>query len=249
MSEFTNDVAVVTGGTKGIGRAIATRLAESGATTIATYAHDEEAAGDMDEHLQTYDARSAVRQFDVGDFDAVSEAFSAITDEFGTPSILVNNAGVMRNSLLVRMDPEDWQTVLETNLTGTFNCTRVAVRSMLRAGDEGRIVNVSSIAAQHGWPGQANYAASKAGIIGFTQSIAQELGGRSIRINAVCPGYTDTELYQTELNDLNDTSIEQIPSGRIADPEEIADVVRFLVSDDASYVNGEVVRIDGGLLS
>lgn len=249
MSEFDSDIAVVTGGTKGIGRAVATRLAESGATTIATYAHDDQAAADMADELQAYEPECAVRQFDVSDFEAVSEAFAEIRDDFGPPSILVNNAGVMRNSLLVRMDPEDWETVLDTNLTGMFNCTRVAVRLMLRVGTEGRIVNVSSIAAQKGWAGQANYAASKAGIIGFTRSIARELGGRSVRINAVCPGYTDTELYRTELDEMDEVLIEQIPAGRVADPEEIADVIRFLVTDEASYVNGEVVRIDGGFLS
>ncbi|MDY6818181.1 MAG: 3-oxoacyl-ACP reductase FabG [Halobacteriales archaeon] len=250
MSDFREDIAVVTGGTKGIGRAVATQLAAGGATTIATYAHDDDAAEDTVEKLRSHTAESTVRKFDVSDYDAVSTAFSEINDEFGPPSVLVNCAGVMRNSLLIRMKPEEWQTVLETNLTGTFHCMREAGRLMLREGG-GRIVNVSSIAAQRGWAGQANYAASKAGIIGLTRSVARELGGRSIRVNAVCPGYTDTDLYRSELKNAADDELqlESIPENRIAEPEEIADGIVFLASDNASYVNGAILRIDGGLLS
>ncbi|MFB6299899.1 MAG: 3-oxoacyl-ACP reductase FabG [Halobacteriales archaeon] len=250
MSDFGDDIAVVTGGTKGIGRAVATQLAAAGATTVATYAHDDDAAEETARTLQSHDSANMVRQFDVSDYEAVSTAFREINEEIGPPSILVNCAGVMRNSLLIRMTPEEWQTVLETNLTGTFYCLREAGRLMLRER-AGRIVNVSSIAAQRGWAGQANYAASKAGIIGLTRSAARELGDRSIRVNAVCPGYTDTDLYRSEFGNAADEELrlDTIPEGRIADPEEIAAGIVFLTSRDASYVNGAILRMDGGLLS
>jgi 3-oxoacyl-[acyl-carrier protein] reductase len=145
------------------------------------------------------------------------------------------------------MEPEAWDTVVDTNLTGTFYCMRAAIRAMLRER-EGRIVNVSSVAAERGWAGQANYAASKAGVVGLTRSAARELGDRSIRVNAVCPGYTDTALFRSELEGSDETITEQIPQDRIADPDEIAAAVRFLVSPDSSYVTGEILRVDGGLL-
>lgn len=248
MTDFTDDVAVVTGGTRGIGRAVAERLASHGATTVATYAHDDEAATATERRLRSHTPESEVRRCDVREYEAVAETFGAVADDLGPPSVLVNNAGVMANSLLVRMSPEEWGRVLDTNLTGSFYCLREAARHMLR-GDGGRVVNVSSIAAKRGWAGQANYAASKAGIIGLTRSAARELGDRSIRVNAVCPGYTDTEMYHRELDDASDSLVDMIPEGRLADPEEIADTIQFLLGDDASYVNGEVLRVDGGLLS
>lgn len=249
MTDLAGDVAVVTGGTRGIGRAVVERFVGAGATTVATYAHDDRAAAETGRALRDPegDGECVVRRFDVRDFEAVREAFAAIRDEFGPPSVLVNNAGIVRNALLVRMDPESWQEVLDTNLTGTFHCTREAARLMLRAGG-GRIVNVASVAARRGWAGQANYAASKAGVVGLTRAAARELGDRSIRVNAVCPGYTDTDLYRSELARDDGSPPESIPAGRVADPEEVADVVCFLASDEASYVNGEVLTVDGGLL-
>jgi 3-oxoacyl-[acyl-carrier protein] reductase len=246
--DMSDDVAVVTGGTRGIGRRVAQRLAANGATTIVTYRHDEDDARDARDALAPYDATTAVRQFDVGDYDAVQTTFDDIEDEYGSISILVNNAGTMRNSLLLRMDPEEWESVISTNLTGTFNCTQRAVRSML-VGDGGRIVNVSSVGGCRGWAGQSNYAASKAGIIGFTRSVARELGGRSIRVNAIAPGYTDTDLADELDGDDDITAHEDIPAGRVAEPDEIAAGIEFLVSEQSSYVNGEVLRVDGGLLS
>lgn len=247
MSELTDDVAVVTGGTKGIGRAVAIELADAGATTIATYAHDEDAAAATEALLDEYEQACGVERFDVRDFEAVTAAFSDIREAYGPPSILVNNAGVMRNSLLVRMEPEAWDAVIDTNLTGTFYCMRAAVRAMLRER-EGRIVNVGSVAAERGWAGQANYAASKAGVVGLTRSAARELGDRSIRVNAVCPGYTDTELFRAEFDDSDGEITDGIPQGRVADPDEIAAAVRFLVGPESSYVTGEILRVDGGLL-
>lgn len=246
-NELATDVAVVSGGTKGIGRAISEKLLNAGATTVALYANDDDAAEDTEAALEGADSEFAVLKADVATLEEVTGAFEDITQQYGTPSILVNNAGVMQNSLLLRMDPEEWQSVIETNLTGTFNCTRVAARAMLRNGG-GRIVNMSSVAAKRGWTGQSNYAASKAGIEGFTRAAARELGDRSIRVNAVCPGYTDTDMLHEEVG-VENVPHDRITTGEVGEPSEIADAVRYLVSDDSSYVNGEVLRIDGGLLS
>ncbi|WIV65781.1 3-oxoacyl-ACP reductase FabG [Natrialbaceae archaeon AArc-T1-2] len=245
---FANEVAVVTGGTRGIGRAVAERFAAGGATTIATYREDEESAREAADALAGYDAPTTVERFDVADFDAVHAAFEAIAEAYGRPTILVNNAGVMDNGLLVRMDPDQWRRVLETNLTGAFNCTREAARLMLR-GEGGRIVNVASVAGVQGWAGQANYAASKAGLIGFTKAVARELGDRSIRVNAVAPGFVDTALYDDHVTGGDEESIaDRTASGRVADPAEVADVIAFLASEEAVYVNGSVYRVDDGLI-
>lgn len=239
-AKFAGDVAVVTGGTRGIGRAVAERFASHGAATVATYHGDVEAAAESEAALATYDPPTGVERFDVGDFEAVCEAFDRITETFGRPTILVNNAGQMDNGLVVRMAPEQWESVLKTNLTGTFYCTREATRRMLR-GDGGRVVNVASVAGLRGWAGQANYAASKAGMIGFTRAVARELGDRSIRVNAIAPGYVDTDLYV-------ENNIHEADDVPVSDPEDVADVVEFLASDAASAVNGSVYRVDEGLI-
>lgn len=240
-------VAVVTGGTQGIGRAVAEQLAEEGSTVVATYHADEAAAEQTADALAAYPTETAVKQFDVTDCEAVMAAFEVIADRYGAPTILVNNAGTADNGLLVRMDQEQWQHVIETNLSGSFYCTREAAKLMLRNGG-GRIVNVTSIAAQRGWPGQANYAASKAGLIGLTRAASRELGGKDIRVNAVAPGYTDTSLLD-EVTGYEEAIEKYTASGEVATPEEIANVVVFLASDAASYINGEVLRVDDGLLS
>lgn len=247
---MNDDVAIVTGGTRGIGKQVSLRLAERGVTVVATYHSDEESATETKRALDQYDAPTTVTQFDVSDYEAVRDAFEAVEDEFGPVTILVNNAGIHDTQVLMRMDPEEWNRLIETNLTGTFNCAKTAVRSMM-FNDGGRIVNVSSVAALRGWRGQSHYAASKAGILGFTRSLARETGefdDKSIRVNAVVPGYTDTGIVG-DLQDDDDGIDEDIPHDRLADPAEIAESIVYLVSDDASYVHGEVHRIDGGLLS
>lgn len=250
-----NDVAIVTGGTKGIGRAVVQQLVSEGVPTAAIYHSDEKAAADCDSVLDDFGVETGIYQVDVSDFNEVEKGFAEIKDDLGQPSILVNNAGIMRNHFLRRLKPEDWDEVIQTNLTGIFYCTRIGARYMLRHS-HGSIVNVSSVAAQKGFIGQANYAASKSGVLGFTRAAARELGNDSIRVNAVCPGYTDTQLYKEELASRKRVAgseskevRENIPMNRIADSEEIADVIVFLASDEASYVNGGILRVDGGLLA
>lgn len=243
------EVAVVTGGTRGIGKQVSLKLAQRGATVVATYYSDTEAAAATRNELEQCDTQTAVKQFDVGDYDAVQAAFDDVEDEFGTVTILINNAGMMSNSLLLRMSQDEWDQVIETNLTGTFNCTKAAFRGMMLNG-RGRIVSVSSIAGVNGYVGQVNYAASKSGIIGFTRSLAREAGefdDKDIRVNAVVPGYTETDILEDAKQD--DEIDEDIPRDRLAEPAEIADGIVYLVSEEASYVHGEIHRIDGGLLS
>lgn len=246
--DLGDDIAVVTGGTRGIGRAVAERLAVAGATTIATYYSDDEDAERTEEALAGFETQTAVHQFDVGDPDAVRTTFREVQDEYGYPTILVNNAGIMRNGPLIRMDDADWAEVLRTNLSGAFHCLRAAARGMLRT-DGGKIVNIASIAAHRGWPGQANYAASKSGLLGLTRAAARELGGRGIRVNAVSPGYVRTSLYESFPDDAEYPDMETIPQNRVCEPEEVAQTVSYLVSDAAAYVNGSIFRVDGGRLA
>lgn len=265
--DFSDEVVVVTGGTRGIGRSVTKLFATAGATTIATYYRDETAAEETADELKAdtnaIPGRQSYRQvpgresnttepafyrFDVGNFDAVRDAFEQIADEHGSPTILVNNAGIMRNNLLLRMKPTDWSDVIRTNLTGTFNCTKVATKYMLRESG-GAIVNVGSMAGQRSWSGQSNYAVSKAGIEQFTRSTARELGERGIRVNAVSPGYVDTDLLGHIEERLIEQDLDVTPLGRLATSDEIANMIAFLASDAASYVNGTVVRVDGGRLA
>ncbi|PSP67353.1 short-chain dehydrogenase [Halobacteriales archaeon QS_1_69_70] len=249
------DLAVVTGGTKGIGRAVVEQLVSEGVPTVAIYKSDEDRANECRSALGDVEPETRVYQVDVSDYSEAVAGFKTIVEEVGRPSILVNNAGIMRNHFLRRLDPEQWDEVIQTNLSGTFHCTRAASRHMLRKS-RGSIVNVSSVAAQRGYVAQANYAASKSGVIGFTRAAARELGNDSLRVNAISPGYTDTPLYRNSLSsrtkiagDEQEDFRDDIPLDRIADPAEIANAIIFLASDEASYVNGTVLRVDGGLLA
>ncbi|WP_135305140.1 SDR family NAD(P)-dependent oxidoreductase [Haloarcula amylovorans] len=246
--DFTGEVAVVTGGTRGIGRAVAQRLAQGGATVVATYHENKADAEATEQLLADYPVETAVKQFDVAKHEAVAATFEVITERYGTPTILINNAGTVANSLLVRLSPERWNRVLDVNLSGTFYCMQAATKQLLQSEQEdGRIVNVASVAALRGWAGQANYAASKAGVLGLTRAAARELGSNGIRVNAVAPGYTDTELLESTGGHESEVA-ENTASGRLATPEEVADVITFLASDAATYVNGEVLRVDDGLV-
>jgi 3-oxoacyl-[acyl-carrier protein] reductase len=229
--------ALVTGGSRGIGRAIALELARAGADVTLSYRSGKDEA----EQVASEAGGRAVAA-DVSD----AEQAKALVDAAGDLDILVNNAGVTRDGLLARMSDEDWRVVIETNLSGTFHTCRAAARGMMKRRS-GAIVNVSSIVGVHGNPGQTNYSASKAGIIGFTKALARELGNRGVRANVVAPGYIDTRLTQVIADELKELMLGNTPLGRFGQPEDVAGAVRFLCSDAASFITGEVLLVDGGL--
>jgi 3-oxoacyl-[acyl-carrier protein] reductase len=229
--------ALVTGGSRGIGKAIAAELAAAGATVVLGYRSGAEEAESVASEIGGRAVQADVAQ---------PEDAKRLVEEAGDFDILVNNAGVTRDGLLARMPDEDWEVVLNTNLGGTFNTCRAAVRGMMRRR-AGAIVNVSSIVGVHGNPGQTNYSASKAGIIGFTKALARELGSRNVRANVVAPGYISTRLTNELPEELRNAMLANTPLGRFGDPEDVAGAVRFLCSDAAAFVTGEVLLVDGGL--
>jgi 3-oxoacyl-[acyl-carrier protein] reductase len=229
--------ALVTGGSRGIGKAIATELARAGATVVVGY---RSGADEADAVAGEIGGRAV--QADVSDPDEARR----LVEDAGDVDILVNNAGITRDGLLMRMPDDDWRAVLDTNLGGVFHTCRAASRGMLRRRS-GSIVNLSSVVGVHGNPGQTNYGAAKAGIIGFTKSLARELGTRGVRANVVAPGYIDTRLTQELPEELKDAMLQNTPLGRFGSPEDVAGAVRFLCSDEASFITGEVLLVDGGL--
>ncbi len=229
--------ALVTGASKGIGRAIATELASAGANLVLSYRTGADEAG-----LLASEIGARAVQADVSD----ATSAQALVEEAGDIDILVNNAGVTRDGLLVRMSDDDWNTVIDTNLASCFYTCRAAARGMMKKRS-GSVVNISSIVGVHGNWGQTNYAASKAGIIGFTKSLAKELGSRNVRANVVVPGYVKTQLTDVLPEDATNLMLQNTPLGRLGDPEDVAGAVRFLCSDEASFVTGAVLLVDGGL--
>ncbi|HET9214674.1 MAG TPA: 3-oxoacyl-[acyl-carrier-protein] reductase [Gaiellaceae bacterium] len=244
MPEFASlegKVAVVTGGSRGIGAAIARELGGAGARVAVNYRGGKEAAeavaGEID---------GVAVAADVADPGEALALIERVEDELGDVDVLVNNAGITRDTLIARMSDEDWEQVIDTNLRGTFNTCRAVSRKMLRRR-AGSIVNLTSVVGLHGNPGQANYAASKAGIIGLTKALARELGTRGVRVNAVAPGYIDTELTNVLSEEIRGAILGNTPLGRLGQPEDVAAAVRFLSSDAAAFVTGEVLLVDGGL--
>lgn len=239
-------VALVTGGSRGIGRAVALRLAADGHAVAVNYATNRAAADEVVETIAANGGTAMAVRADVGDADAVSAMFSDIEENLGRVDVLVNNAGITRDDLLLRMGPDAWDQVIETNLRSVYLCSRAAMRGMLRTR-WGRIISVSSVSGISGNPGQANYAASKAGIIGFSKSIAREIGSRNITVNVVAPGFIETDMTEQLGTEIAEEVAGRVAVGRLGRPEEIAAAVGYLASDDAAYVTGQTLVVDGGL--
>jgi 3-oxoacyl-[acyl-carrier protein] reductase len=243
---FTDKVAVVTGSSRGIGRAIALRLAAGGAKVVVNYHSNETAANEVVEQIAALGGEAIAIQADVRQVDQAQALMNAAKKAFGRVDILVNNAGTTRDTLIMRMTEDDWDTVIDTNLKGTFNCIKAATRQMMRQR-YGRIVNITSVAGIGGNAGQANYASAKAGIIGLTKTVAKELGSRGITCNAVAPGLVPTDLTASLPQDLAQIAIDRTPLGRTGTPEDMAAATAFLASDEASFITGQVLAVDGGL--
>jgi 3-oxoacyl-[acyl-carrier protein] reductase len=239
-------IALVTGASRGIGRAIALELARRGAD-VALAARHAAPAEEVAAEIRALGRRAFAFGLDVGDFDAVEKSAGAVEEALGKISILVNNAGIARDQLLLRMKPEDWRDVMRVNLDGTFYCTKVFTRDMIRAR-WGRVINVSSVVANSGNAGQSNYAASKAGILGFTRSVARELAGRGVTANVVAPGYIETAMTEGLPDAAREFILRNIPLGRFGAPEDVAGVIAFLAGDGASYITGQVIHVDGGMV-
>jgi 3-oxoacyl-[acyl-carrier protein] reductase len=248
MRELHDKVAVVTGSSRGLGRAIAVKLASLGAKVLVNYFSGKEAAEETLDLIQQAGGEGIMIQADVSSFEQAQRLIQAALEHYGRLDILVNNAGTTRDTLLVRMSEEDWDTVINTNLKGTFSCCKAAIRTMLKQRF-GRIVNISSVAGVGGNAGQTNYSAAKAGMLGFTKSLAKEVGSRNITVNAVAPGYIPTKLSSTIPPEVLAKGIEMMPLGRAGTPEDIANAVAFLVSDEANYITGQVLCVDGGLVT
>lgn len=244
--KLKNKVAVITGAAQGIGRAIATTLAQQGANVVVADIQLEKAETTAKEIMAETGQKVIAVHVDVVDSASVKAMIDRTIDEFERIDILVNNAGTTRDSLIMRMKEADWDLVLNINLKGTFNCSKAVVRPMMKQ-HYGRIVNITSVSGLIGQAGQTNYSASKAGIIGFTKALARELGSRKITVNAIAPGLVKTALTIDLPEELKDMFIEMTPLGRYGEPEDIANAVAFLVSDEASYITGQVLSVDGGM--
>ena len=238
--------AIVTGGSRGIGKAIALELAQNGANIIINYTSNQEAAEKTVKEIQQLGVKALAICCDVRDADAIKKMIDRIEEDFDTIDILVNNAGITRDNLLLRMKEEEWQQVMDVNLKGVFLCTKAVIRKMIKQ-KQGRIINISSVVGVIGNAGQANYSASKAGVIGFTKSIAREVSTKGINVNAVAPGFIDTDMTAILSEDIKENLLNNIPLKRFGKPEDVANLVVFLSSDKSNYITGEVINVDGGM--
>ncbi len=242
---LSQEIALVTGASRGIGQAIALALGAEGATVIGTATTDQGAAA-----IQTSFAEKGVKgmglALDVTEAGSIEAGLKAIQDAFGAPTILVNNAGITRDNLLMRMKDDEWDAVIDTNLGSVYRLSKACIRGMMKAR-RGRIINIGSVVGATGNPGQANYCAAKAGMIGFTKSLARELGSRGITVNAVAPGFIDTDMTRALPAEQREALIKQIPAGRLGTPQDIAAAVVFLASSSAAYITGDTLHVNGGM--
>jgi len=239
-------VAVVTGASRGIGRATALCLARAGARVIVNYARQESMAAEVVTEIEKSGGQAIAVAGDVGDYEAARNIMQTALNHFGRVDILVNNAGIARDNLAARLKPEDWAAVIQTNLTGVFNCCQAALKTMMRQR-QGRIINLTSVVGLRGNAGQVNYAAAKAGVIGLTKSLAKELASRGILVNAIAPGFITTEMTAVLNEETRQELYQHIPLGRPGEAEEVAEVILFLASPAARYITGQVLVVDGGL--
>ena len=242
MSSLNGSIALVTGASRGIGRAIAERLAADGATVIGT-ATSENGAQSISDYLQ---GKGEGKVLDVAIPESMQTLLADITEKHGAVNILVNNAGITRDNLLMRMKDDEWQSIMDTNLTAIFKMSKAVLRGMMKKR-KGRIINIGSVVGSTGNAGQANYAAAKAGVIGFSKSMAREVASRGITINVVSPGFIDTDMTKSLSDDQKESIFKDIPANRLGDPKEVAATVGFLASDDAAYITGETIHVNGGM--
>ena len=243
--DLENEIALVTGASRGIGKAIAQDLARHGATVVGTATSAEGAAG-ISAYLQEAGAKGAGKVLDVTQPDSIADFISTIESEFGTVSVLVNNAGITRDNLLMRMKDDEWAAILETNLSSVYRLSKACLRGMMKMR-RGRIVNITSVVGTSGNAGQTNYAAAKAGVVGFSKSLAREVGSRGITVNCVAPGFIDTDMTRSLAEDQRGALLSQIPLNRLGRPEEVAHAVAFLASPQAAYITGETLHVNGGM--
>jgi len=241
-----NRVAIVTGGSRGIGRAVALELAARGASVVVNYNSSPDKAEEVVKEIKAAGDKAVAFRADVSNFEQAQSLVKFAVETFGDLHILVNNAGITRDMVIMLMSEADWDAVINTNLKSTFNCSKAAVRHMMRKR-YGRIINVASVAGQMGNPGQTNYSASKAGQIGFTKALAREVAARNITVNAVAPGFVETEILDTMPEGTLEAALKLVPLARTAQPEEIGYAVAFLASDQAAYITGQVLGVDGGM--
>jgi 3-oxoacyl-[acyl-carrier protein] reductase len=247
IKQFAGRTAIVTGGTRGIGRAIALELARRGADVAFNYANSAAAAADLKKEIEALGVRALAARCDVKSTESAAEMVKQVKEAFGRIDFLVNNAGITRDNLILRMKEEDWDAVIDTNLKGAWNFAKAAVRLMLRQEEGGSILNITSISGRAGMAGQSNYSASKAGMIGLTKALAKEVASRKVTVNALALGLVSTDMASALDESYRAKIIEQIPLGRFAEAEEIARIACFMLSDEARYITGQVLQVDGGL--